>query len=54
MTNIDDSNNTPASTPPGYWFGEIESRLRDRMRDALAEQGLRRGGWRLLHSLSEG
>lgn len=54
MTNIDDSNNTPASTPPGYWFGEIEGRLRDRMRDALAEQGLRRGGWRLLHSLSEG
>lgn len=54
MTNIDDSNNAPASTPPGYWFGEIESRLRDRMRDALAEQGLRRGGWRLLHSLSEG
>ncbi|GIT78772.1 hypothetical protein LLS1_04410 [Leifsonia sp. LS1] len=54
MTTIDDSNNTPASTPPGYWFGEIESRLRDRMRSALAEQDLRRGGWRLLHTLNDG
>ncbi|UAJ79242.1 hypothetical protein IT072_18890 [Leifsonia sp. ZF2019] len=54
MTTIDDSNNTPASTPPGYWFGEIESRLHDRMRSALAEQNLRRGGWRLLHTLTDG
>src|SRR6478752_7362199 len=53
MTTIDDSNTTPASTPPGYWFGEIESRLRERLRDALAEQDLRRAGWRLLHSLAD-
>lgn len=53
MTTIDDSNTTPASTPPGYWFGEIESRLHDRLRDALAEQDLRRGGWRILHSLAD-
>ncbi|MGN6426548.1 MAG: hypothetical protein ACTHMF_06990 [Leifsonia sp.] len=50
MTTIDDSN----ITAPGYWFGEIEHRLRSRMRDELRELGLRRGGWRVLHLLSEG
>ena len=50
MTTIDDSN----ITAPGYWFGEIEHRLRSRMRDELRELGLRRGGWRVLHVLSEG
>lgn len=48
MTRIDDSN-----TPPGYWFGEIEGRLRDRMRDELRDLGLRRGGWRVLHTLAD-
>ena len=50
MTNIDDS----TQTPPGYWFGVIEGRLHERMREALADQGLRRGGWRILHALAEG
>ncbi|WP_348789266.1 hypothetical protein [Leifsonia sp. NPDC080035] len=50
MTTIDDSN----TTPPGYWFGEIEHRLRSRMRDELRELGLRRGGWRVLHLLADG
>ena len=50
MTNIDDS----TQTPPGYWFGVIEGRLHERMREALADQGLRRGGWRILHTLAEG
>lgn len=50
MTNIDDSN----TVPPGYWFGEIEARLRERMRDELHELGLRRGGWRVLHTLADG
>ena len=55
MTNIDDSAQTPpAQTPPGYWFGVIEGRLHDRMRDALADQGLRRGSWRILHTLADG
>ncbi|MDN4613128.1 hypothetical protein P5G50_01575 [Leifsonia sp. F6_8S_P_1B] len=57
MTNIDDSNTPGASgpdMPPGYWFGEIQSRLRERMRDALAEQDLRRGSWRILHLLADG
>ncbi|MGN7800460.1 hypothetical protein [Leifsonia sp. 22587] len=50
MTNIDDS----TQTPPGYWFGEIEGLLHERMRDALADLGLRRGSWRILHTLAEG
>ncbi|WP_374009289.1 hypothetical protein [Leifsonia sp. LS-T14] len=50
MTNIDDS----TQTPPGYWFGVIEQRLTERMRGALAESGLRRGGWRILHTLADG
>jgi hypothetical protein len=49
MTNIDDSTQTP-----GYWFGVINGRLREQMRDALADQGLRRGGWRILNTLAEG
>jgi len=50
MTSIDDS--TP--TPPGYWFGVIEGRLHQRMRDTLSDLGLRRGSWRILHTLAEG
>ena len=50
MANIDDS----TQTPPGYWFGVIEGRLHQRMRDALADQGLRRGSWRILHTLADG
>src|SRR4051794_1382488 len=50
MTNIDDS----AQTPPGYWFGVIEGRLHERMREALVDVGLRRGSWRILHTLAEG
>ena len=50
MTNIDDS----TQTPPGYWFGVIEGRLHERMRDALADLGLRRGSWRILHTLADG
>ena len=50
MTSIDDS----TQTPPGYWFGVIEGRLHQRMRDTLAELGLRRGGWRILHTLADG
>lgn len=50
MANIDDS----TQTPPGYWFGVIEGRLHERMRAALADQGLRRGSWRILHTLAEG
>ncbi|WP_285115170.1 MarR family winged helix-turn-helix transcriptional regulator [Leifsonia sp. fls2-241-R2A-40a] len=50
MTNIDDS----AQTPPGYWFGVIEERLHERMRDALSDLGLRRGSWRILHTLADG
>ena len=55
MTDIDDSTNPQkgsAQTPPGYWFGVIEHGLHARMRDALAEQGMRRGGWRILHTLA--
>lgn len=62
MANIDDSapsaqtpaQTPPAQTPPGYWFGVIEGRLHDRMRDALADLGLRRGSWRILHTLADG
>ncbi|MGO4535772.1 hypothetical protein [Leifsonia sp. 2MCAF36] len=50
MTNIDDS----TQTPPGYWFGVIEGRLHERMREALADLGLRRGSWRILHTLADG
>ncbi|MGH1526346.1 hypothetical protein ACRAWC_20855 [Leifsonia sp. L25] len=50
MTNIDDS----TQTPPGYWFGVIEGRLHERMRDALADLDLRRGSWRILHTLADG
>ena len=50
MTSIDDS----TQTPPGYWFGVIEGRLHQRMRDTLADLGLRRGGWRILHTLADG
>lgn len=50
MADIDDS----TQTPPGYWFGEIEGRLNERMRSALADLGLRRGGWRILHTLADG
>lgn len=50
MTSIDDS----TQTPPGYWFGVIEGRLHQRMRDTLADLGLRRGGWRILHILADG
>jgi hypothetical protein len=50
MTSIDDSTHTP----PGYWFGVIEGRLHQRMRDTLADLGLRRGGWRILHTLADG
>ncbi|WP_426625663.1 hypothetical protein ACPPVW_06280 [Leifsonia sp. McL0607] len=49
MTNIDDSN----TTPPGYWFGELNRRLRDRMRDELHDLGLGRRGWRILHTLAD-
>src|SRR3954465_10543323 len=50
MANIDDS----TQTPPGYWFGVIEARLHERMRDALSDPGLRRGSWRILHTLADG
>ncbi|MCB2462684.1 hypothetical protein KQ705_15635, partial [Listeria monocytogenes] len=50
MTNIDDSN----TTPPGYWFGELNGRLRARMRDALHDLDLGRRGWRILHTLADG
>ncbi|MBO1738045.1 hypothetical protein [Leifsonia sp. TF02-11] len=50
MTNIDDSN----TTPPGYWFGELNGRLRDRMRDELHDLDLGRRGWRILHTLADG
>jgi hypothetical protein len=50
MTNIDDSN----TTPPGYWFGELNGRLRDRMRDELHDLDLGRRGWRILHALADG
>lgn len=50
MANIDDS----TQTPPGYWFGVIEGRLHERMRDALTDLGLRRGSWRILHTLADG
>ena len=50
MTNIDDSN----ATPPGYWFGELNGRLRDRMREELHDLGLGRRGWRILHTLADG
>lgn len=50
MTNIDDSN----TTPPGYWFGELNGRLRDRMRHELHDLDLGRRGWRILHALADG
>jgi hypothetical protein len=50
MASIDDS----TQTPPGYWFGVIEGRLHQRMREALADLGLRRGSWRILHTLADG
>src|SRR4051812_31666152 len=50
MANIDD----PTQTPPGYWFDVIEGRLHERMREALVDLGLRRGSWRILHSLADG
>lgn len=50
MTNIDDSN----TTPPCYWFGELNARLRDRMRDELHDLDLGRSGWRILHTLADG
>src|SRR3954447_18954907 len=50
MANVDDS----TQTPPGYWFGVIEGRLHERMREALVDLGLRRGSWRILHSLADG
>ncbi|MFF1572510.1 hypothetical protein ACFVWR_07155 [Leifsonia sp. NPDC058292] len=42
------------NTPPAYWFGVIEHNLRSRMRDELADLGLRRGSWRILHTLADG
>ncbi|MFF1632658.1 hypothetical protein [Leifsonia sp. NPDC058248] len=42
------------STPPAYWFGVIEHNLRASMRDELTELGLRRGSWRILHTLADG
>jgi hypothetical protein len=58
MTNIDDSTHENTQdgpdTAPGYWFGEIDGRLREQLRDALADHGLRRGGWRILHTLADG
>ena len=42
------------STPPGYWFGVIEHNLRAQMREQLADLGLRRGTWRILHTLADG
>ncbi|MFP3466743.1 hypothetical protein [Leifsonia sp. SIMBA_070] len=50
MTNIDNS----TQTPPAYWFGVIEDRLHQRMRTALSDLGLRRGSWRILHTLADG
>jgi hypothetical protein len=44
----------PQSTPPGYWFGVIEHNLRAKMRENLADLGLRRGTWRILHTLADG
>ncbi|QNE36450.1 MarR family winged helix-turn-helix transcriptional regulator [Leifsonia shinshuensis] len=55
MTPIDDSNTHDSeNTPPGYWFGELNTRLRDRMRDELHELDLGRRGWRVLHTLADG
>ena len=55
MTPIDDSNtNDSENTPPGYWFGELNARLRDRMRDELHELDLGWRGWRILHTLAAG
>ncbi|WP_223692763.1 hypothetical protein [Leifsonia poae] len=42
------------NTPPVYWFGAIERSLRERMRSDLADLGLRRGSWRILHTLAGG
>jgi hypothetical protein len=42
------------NTPPGYWFGVIEHNLRAKMREQLADLGLRRGTWRILHTLADG
>jgi hypothetical protein len=39
---------------PGYWFGVIEHTLRAKMRENLADLGLRRGSWRILHTLADG
>jgi hypothetical protein len=49
MTDIDDSNDTP----PTFWFGELNGRLRDRMRDELHDLDLGRRGWRILHTLAD-
>ncbi|MFI5060164.1 MAG: hypothetical protein ACHP7F_01855, partial [Actinomycetales bacterium] len=42
------------STPPEYWFGVIEHNRRGRMRAELAELGLRRSTWQILHALADG
>lgn len=54
MTRIDDTSFDNSALPPGYWFSEINARLRERMRDELRTSGLRRGGWRILHLLADG
>ena len=46
--------NETSARPPGYWFGVIEYRMREKMREALAELDLSRGEWRILHTLADG
>ena len=50
----DEHHHRHTCTPPAYWFGVIEHDLRASMRDELAELGLRRGSWRILHTLADG
>ena len=46
--------NETSPRPPGYWFGVIEYRLREKMRDAFTDLDLSRGEWRILHTLTDG
>ncbi|WP_345762352.1 hypothetical protein [Diaminobutyricibacter sp. McL0608] len=46
--------NETSPRPPGYWFGVIEYRLREKMRGAFTELDLSRGEWRILHTLTDG
>ncbi len=39
---------------PGYWFGVIEYRLREKMRETFTDLDLSRGEWRILHAIADG